>query len=152
MAISQTATTSFKVELLQGVHNFGPTSPNTFKIALFTAAASIGPTTTQYTSGMTGEVSSSGTGYTTGGNTLTISVSPTSGNNSSNVPTAYVSFSNTSWSSATFTARGALIYNSSQSNKYVAVLDFGSDKTVSNDTFTIDFPTPDANSAIVRIS
>lgn len=152
MAISQTATTSFKVELLQGVHNFGPTSPNTFKIALFTAAASIGPTTTQYTSGMTGEVSSSGTGYTTGGNTLTISVSPTSGNNSSNVPTAYVSFSNTSWSSATFTARGALIYNSSQSNKSVAVLDFGSDKTVSNDTFTIDFPTPDANSAIVRIS
>jgi hypothetical protein len=152
MAISQTATTSFKVELLQGVHNFGPTSPNTFKIALFTAAASIGPTTTQYTSGMTGEVSSSGTGYTTGGNTLTISVSPTSGNNSSNVPTAYVSFSNTSWSSATFTARGALIYNSSQGNKSVAVLDFGSDKTVSNDTFTIDFPTPDANSAIVRIS
>ena len=152
MAISQTATTSFKVELLQGVHNFGPTSPNTFKIALFTAAASIGPMTTQYTSGMTGEVSSSGTGYTTGGNTLTISVSPTSGNNSSNVPTAYVSFSNTSWSSATFTARGALIYNSSQGNKSVAVLDFGSDKTVSNDTFTIDFPTPDANSAIVRIS
>lgn len=152
MAISQTATTSFKVELLQGVHNFGPTSPNTFKIALFTAAASIGPTTTQYTSGMTGEVSSSGTGYTTGGNTLTISVSPTSGNNSSNVPTAYVSFSNTTWSSATFTARGALIYNSSQGNKSVAVLDFGSDKTVSNDTFTIDFPTPDANSAIVRIS
>jgi hypothetical protein len=101
---------------------------------------------------MTGEVSSSGTGYTTGGNTLTISVSPTSGNNSSNVPTAYVSFSNTSWSSATFTARGALIYNSSQGNKSVAVLDFGSDKTVSNDTFTIDFPTPDANSAIVRIS
>lgn len=152
MAISQTATTSFKVELLQGVHNFGPTSPDTFKVALFTAAASIGATTTQYTAGMTGEVSSSGTGYTTGGNTLTISVSPTSGNNSSNIPTAYISFSNTSWSNATFTARGALIYNSSEGDKSVAVLDFGSDKTVSNDTFTIDFPTPDANSAIVRIS
>lgn len=150
MAISQTATTSFKVELLQGVHNFGPTSPDTFKIALYTAAASIGPTTTQYTTGLSGQVT--GTGYTIGGNTLTISVSPTSGNNSSNVPTAYISFANTSWSGATFTARGALIYNSSQGNKSVAVLDFGSDKTVSNDTFTIDFPTPDANSAIVRIS
>lgn len=150
MAISQTATTSFKVELLQGVHNFGPTSPDTFKIALFTAAASIGATTTQYTSGMTGEVT--GTGYVAGGNTLTISVAPSSGNNSSNIPTAYISFSNTSWSNATFTARGALIYNSSEGDKSVAVLDFGSDKTVSNDTFTITFPTPDANSAIVRIS
>ncbi|NBR62044.1 MAG: hypothetical protein EBT86_10490 [Actinobacteria bacterium] len=150
MSISQTATTSFKIELLQGVHNFGPTSPNTFKIALFTAAASIGPTTTQYASGMTGEVS--GTGYSAGGNTLTISLSPTSGNNSSNVPTAYISFNNTTWSNATFTARGALIYNLTQGNKSVAVLDFGSDKTVSNDIFTITFPSPDANSAIVRIS
>ena len=77
MSIAQTATTSFKVELLQGVHNFGPTSPDTFKIALYTAAANIGPTTTAYTA--TGEVS--GTGYTATGNTLTISVSPTSGNN-----------------------------------------------------------------------
>lgn len=148
MAITQTATTSFKVELLQAVHNFGPTSPNTFKVALFTAAANIGPTTTVYST--TGEVT--GTGYTAGGNTLTISVSPTSGNNSSSVPTAYVSFNNTSWTNATFTARGALIYNSTQGNKSVAVLDFGSDKTVSNDTFQIIFPTPDANSAIVRIS
>ena len=152
MAILQTATTSFKVELLQAVHNFGPTSANTFKIALFTAAANINADTTAYTSGMTGEVSSSGTGYTTGGNTLTISVSPTSGNNSSGVPTAYISFNNTTWTSATFTARAALIYNSTQGNKSVAVLDFGSDKTVSNDTFQISFPTPDANNAIVRIS
>lgn len=151
MAITQTATTSFKVELLQGVHNFGPTSPDTFKVALYTAAANIGPTTTAYTT--SGEVSSSGTGYTAGGNTLVISTSPTSGNNSSNVPTAYVSFNNTSWTSATFTARGALIYNDTASgNPSVAVLDFGSDKTVSNDTFQITFPTPDANSAIVRIS
>lgn len=151
MSIAQTATTSFKVELLQGVHNFGPTSPDTFKVALYTAAANIGPTTTAYTT--SGEVSSSGTGYTAGGNTLVISTSPTSGNNSSSVPTAYISFNNTSWTSATFTARGALIYNDTASgNPSVAVLDFGSDKTVSNDTFQIIFPTPDANSAIVRIS
>jgi hypothetical protein len=148
MSITQTSTTSFKVELLQAVHNFGPTSANTFKVALYTAAANIGPTTTVYTT--TGEVT--GTGYTAGGNTLTISTYPTSGNNVSNIPTAYVSFSNTSWTSATFTARGALIYNVTQGNKSVAVLDFGSDKTVSNDTFQIIFPTPDANSAIVRIS
>ena len=151
MSIAQTATTSFKVELLQAVHNFGPTSPDTFKVALYTAAANIGPTTTAYTT--SGEVSDSGTGYTAGGNTLVISTSPTSGNNSSSVPTAYVSFNNTSWTSATFTARGALIYNDTASgNPSVAVLDFGSDKTVSNDTFQIIFPTPDANSAIVRIS
>ena len=148
MSIAQTATTSFKVELLQAVHNFGPTSPDTFKIALYTGAANIGPTTTVYTT--SGEVV--GTGYTAGGNTLTISTSPTSGNNSSNVPTAYISFSNTSWTSASFTCRGALIYNSTQGNKSVAILDFGSDKTVSNDTFQIIFPTADANSAIVRIS
>ncbi len=153
MSIAQTATTSFKVELLQGVHNFGPTSPDTFKVALFTAAANLSASTTAYTTGMTGEVSSSGTGYTAGGNTLVISTSPTSGNNSSSVPTAYVSFSNSTWTSATFTARGALIYNDTASgNPSVAVLDFGSDKTVNNDTFQIIFPTPDANSAIVRIS
>ena len=101
---------------------------------------------------LTGEVSSSGTGYTTGGNTLVISQSPTSGNNTGGVPTAYISFQNTSWPNATFTARAALIYNSTQSNKSVAVLDFGSDKVVAGDTFTITFPTPDANNAIVRIS
>ena len=150
MSVAQTATTSFKVELLQAVHNFGPTSPDTFKCALFTAAANIGPTTTAYTAGMTGEVV--GTGYTQGGNTLVISQSPTSGNNSASIPTAYISFQNTSWPNATFTARGALIYNSSQGDKSVAVLDFGSDKTIVGDTFTIIFPTPDANSAIVRIS
>jgi hypothetical protein len=148
MSISQTATTSFKVELLQAVHNFGPTTPNTFKVALYTAFSDIGPTTTVYTT--TNEVT--GTGYTAGGNTLVISISPTSGNNSSSVPTAYVSFVNSTWTNATFTARGALIYNATQGNKSVAVLDFGSDKTVSNDIFQIIFPTPDANSAIVRIS
>jgi hypothetical protein len=149
MAILQTATTSFKVELLQAVHNFGPTSPNTFKVALYTAAANLGSATTVYSS--TNEVPN-GSGYTTGGNTLVISVSPTSGNNTASVPTAFISFSNTSWTSATFTARAALIYNVTQGNKSVAVLDFGSDKTVNNDTFQIIFPTADANSAIVRIS
>lgn len=152
MSILQTATTSFKVQLLQAVHNFGPTSPNTFKVALFTAAANLSASTTAYTAGMTGEVAN-GNGYTTGGNTLVISVSPTSGNNSSAVPTAYVSFSNSTWTNATFTARGALIYNDSVAgDPSVAVLDFGADKTVTNDTFQIIFPTPDANSAIVRIS
>ena len=148
MSILQGATTSFKVELLQAVHNFGPTTPNTFKVALYTASADINASTTIYST--TNEVT--GTGYTAGGNTLVISTSPTSGNNSSNIPTAYISFNNTSWTSATFTARAALIYNVTQGNKSVAVLDFGTDKTVSNDTFQIIFPTPDANSAIVRIS
>jgi hypothetical protein len=148
MSILQGSTTSFKVELLQAVHNFGPTSPNTFKIALYTASADINASTTAYST--TNEVT--GTGYTAGGNTLTISVSPTSGNNSSNIPTAYISFANTSWTSASFTARAALIYNATQGNKSVAVLDFGADKTVSNSTFQIVFPTADANSAIVRIA
>jgi hypothetical protein len=148
MSILQTATTSFKIELLQAVHNFGPTTPNTFKVALYTAAADINATTTVYST--TNEVV--GTGYTAGGNTLVISTSPTAANNTANVPTAYISFNNTSWTNATFTARAALIYNVTQGNKSVAVLDFGSDKTVNNDTFQIIFPTPDANSAIVRIS
>ena len=148
MSILQTATTSFKVELLQSIHNFGPTSPDTFKIALYTAAADLGYATTVYST--SNEVT--GAGYTAGGNTLTISTSPTSGNNSLNIPTAYINFSNTSWTGATFTARAALIYNVTEGNKSVAVLDFGSDKTVSNDTFQIIFPTADANSAIVRIS
>ena len=149
MSILQAATTSFKVQLLQAVHNFGPTTPNTFKIALYTAAADINAITTIYTT--SGELPSTG-GYSAGGNTLVISVSPTFGNNSASVPTAFISFQNSSWANATFTCRAALIYNSTQGNKSVAVLDFGADKTVNNDTFTVIFPTPDANSAIVRIS
>jgi len=148
MTIAQTATTSFKVELLQAVHTFGPTSPDTFKIALYTAAASIGPDTAVYDAA--NEVA--GAGYAAGGNTLVITTSPTASNNNLSVPTAYVGFANSSWPSASFTARGALIYNSTQGNKSVAVLDFGADKTVSNDTFQIIFPTADATSAIVRIS
>jgi hypothetical protein len=148
MTIAQTATTSFKVELPQGIHNFGPTSPDTFKIALYTAAASLDATTAVYTT--IGEVV--GAGYTAGGNTLVISVTPVAANNLAGMPTSFWSFANTTWSGATFTARGALIYNATEGNKSVAVLDFGADKTVSNTTFQIVFPTPDANSAIVRIS
>ena len=148
MTIAQTATTSFKVELPQGIHNFGPTSPDTFKIALYTAAADLDASTAVYTTA--GEVV--GAGYVAGGNTLTISVTPVAANNISRMPTSYWSFANTTWSGASFTARGGLIYNSTEGNKSVAVLDFGSDKTVNNDTFQIVFPTPDANSAIIRIS
>ena len=148
MAIQQTVTTSFKVEILQAVHNFGPTSPDTFKIALYNANSDIGPDTTVYST--VNEVT--GTGYVAGGNTLTISQSPTAALNNQFVPTAYVSFANTSWSGASFTVRGALIYNSSQGNKSVAVLNFGSDKTVSGQTFTIEFPAATANDAVVRIS
>ena len=148
MTIAQTATTSFKVELPQGIHNFGPTSPDTFKIALYTAAANLDAATAVYTTA--GEVV--GAGYVAGGNTLVISVTPVAANNFSGTPTAFFSFSNSSWANATFTARGALIYNATEGNKSVAVLDFGADKTVNNDTFQIIFPTPDANSAIVRIS
>lgn len=148
MSIVQTATTSFKTELLQAVHNFGPTSPNTFKIALYTAAADLNATTTVYTT--LNEVV--GTGYTAGGNTLVISVSPTASDNSYSIPTAFISFANTSWAAASFTARAALIYNASQGNKSVAILDFGSDKTVNGTAFTIEFPIANSNSAIVRIS
>jgi hypothetical protein len=148
MTIAQTATTNFKVELPQGIHNFGPTSPDTFKVALYTAAANLDASTAVYTT--SGEVV--GAGYVAGGNTLAISVTPVAANNLSGTPTAFFSFFNSSWTEATFTARGALIYNLSKGNRSVAVLDFGSDKTVNNDTFQIIFPTPDANSAIVRIS
>ena len=142
MAFTQTATTSFKVELAQGVHNFGPTSPDTFKIALYTASATLDASTTVYTT--SNEVV--GTGYTAGGNTLTGATVSLTGT------TAFVDFSDTSWTTATITARGALIYNSSKSNKAVAVLDFGSDKTSTAGTFTIQFPANDASNAIVRIA
>jgi hypothetical protein len=144
----QTATTSFKLQLMQAIHSFGPTSPDTFKIALYTSAATLGPDTTVYTT--SGEVT--GTGYTAGGKTLTINPSPATGLNSTAVPTAFVSFDDISWTNATFTTAGALIYNSTEGNKSVAVLVFNIVKTVNNDTFQIIFPTPDANSAIVRIS
>ena len=146
MAIVQTATTSFKVELAQGLHNFGPTSPDTFKIALFNGTASLSAATTQYTAGMTGEIT--GTGYTAGGNTLVISQSPTSAPSGT---VAYWSFENVDWTPATFVVRGALIYNSTNGDKSVACLDFGSDKTATT-SFTIVFPPVNNTSAILRIA
>lgn len=137
--ITQTLTTSFKLELLQAVHNFGT---DIFKISLYSSNANLSADTTVYSSA--GEIS--GTGYTAAGNTLTV-VGP-----SSSGTTAYVSFNNTSWSGASFTAAGALIYNSSKSNKSVAVLNFGNNKTVSGSTFTVQFPTNNASTAIIRIA
>ena len=143
----QTATTSFKIQLAQGLQNFGPTNPNTFYIALFTANANLSASTTQYVSGMVGELPTAN-GYTQGGQQLTITINPTS---SANSTTAYWSFANVLWSPAAFTARGALIYNASQSNASVCILDFGADKTCTN-SFTIQFPTAVASSAILRIA
>ena len=141
MAISQSMCTSFKVDLLAGNQDF---DTDVFKIALYTSAATLDATTTVYTT--SNEVPSTGN-YVAGGNTLTVSVTPTFTGT-----TAFVSFANTTWSAATITARGALIYNSSKSNKAVAVLDFGSDKTSTSGDFTILFPTADASNAIIRIA
>ena len=144
MTISQTATTSFKVELAQGLHNFGPTAPNTFKIALYTSSASLGSTTTAYTA--TGEVAN-GSGYTTGGEILVVSTTPTSSGT-----TMLLSFSDVTWAGASFTARGALIYNSTNSNRSVAVLDFATNQTGTGNNFIIRFPSSNVTSAIIRIS
>ena len=143
MAIAQALPTSFKVELLTGTHNFTASTGDTFKIALYTSSATLDATTTAYTG--TNEVASTGN-YTAGGNTLT-SVTPTASGT-----TAICDFADTTWSNATITARGALIYNSSKSNKAVAVLDFGSDKISTNGDFSIIFPTPNAANAIIRIA
>lgn len=143
MAITQSLCTSFKVDLLSGTQNFVVSTGNTFKMALYTSSATLGATTTAYTT--SNEIS--GTGYTAGGNTLVVSTSPTSSGT-----TAFLSFTDTSWTSATFTCRGALIYNSTNSNKAVAVFDFGSDKQVIGGTFTITFPTADSTSAVIRIA
>ena len=156
MSITSALCTSFKQEILQGIHNFtngsggGTTTStgtgNTFKIALFTSSASLGASTTAYAD--SNQVS--GTGYSAGGNTLT-NVTPTVSST-----TALTDFADTTWSSSTITARGALIYNSStaagSANRAVAVLDFGTDKTTSSGDFTITFPTADASSAIIRIA
>ena len=156
MAITQALCTSFKQEILQGIHNFtngsggGTTTStgtgNTFKIALFTSSASLGAGTTAYADSN----QASGTGYSAGGNTLT-NVTPTTSST-----TALTDFADTTWSSSSITARGALIYNSSttagSANRAVAVLDFGTDKTTSSGDFTIVFPTADASSAIIRIA
>jgi len=139
MSIIQTQTTSFKAELYQAIHNL---TTDTLKIALYTGNATLNESTTAYST--TNEIT--GTGYTAGGVTLTgVTV------NSSEY-TAYVSFNNPSWTSASFTARAALIYNASKANRSIAVLDFGADKTVSGNTFTITLPTNNATDALIRSS
>jgi hypothetical protein len=133
--------TSFKVQLLNGQQNF---SANTFKLALYTSSASLDENTTAYTT--SNEVASTGN-YSAGGNTLSVSVTPT---NTGNV--AFISFTNTSWLNATITANGALIYNANLANAAVAVLAFGGDKTSTNGTFAVNFPTADATNAIIRLT
>jgi hypothetical protein len=135
--------TSFKVELLAGTHNFTTGTGDTFKLALYDNSASFTAATTAYTA--TNEVS--GTGYSAGGGTLT-NVTPTSSGT-----TAFIDFADLTFSTATITARGALIYNSSAAgNPAVCILDFGADKTSTAGDFTIVFPTADASNAIVRIA
>lgn len=140
-------TTSFKQQVLEGVHDFRATGGDTFKLALYTNSASFTAATTAYTS--TDEVANSGT-YSAGGGTLT-NVNPTTSGT-----TAFTDFADLSFTSATITARGALIYNTTPAHTYTnpacLVLDFGSDKTSTTGTFTIQFPTPDASNAILRIA
>jgi len=151
MAIAQAMCTSFKQELLEGVHNFKLSGGDTFKLALYaeggggksSTTATLGATTTAFTT--TGEVASSGS-YATGGGSLTRIDPTTSGT------TAFTDFADLSFTTATITAMGALIYNSTDSNKAVCVLDFTSNKTSTSGTFTIQFPTADASNAIIRIA
>lgn len=139
MAITQAMCSSFKQQILLGEHDL---DTDVIKLALYTSAATLSAATTTYST--SDEVV--GTGYTAGGNTLTGATVSLSGT------TAYVDFSDTTWSTATITARGALMYNSSKSNKAIAVLDFGADKTSTAGDFTVQFPTNDSSSAIVRIA
>ena len=143
MAITQAVCTSFKQEILVEGHDFTATTGDTFKIALYTSSATLSASTTAYSS--SNEVSNSGT-YTAGGGNLT-SVTPTTSGT-----TAICDFSDISFTSATITARGAVIYNSSNSKKAVCVLDFGGDKTSTSGTFTIQFPAADSSNAILRLA
>ena len=131
--------TSFKTEILGGIQDL---DSDVLKIALYTSSATLDASTTAYSA--TNEVT--GTGYTAGGNTLSGATISSSGT------TAFVDFADTTWSTATITARGALIYNSSKSNRAIAVLDFGADKTSTAGDFTVQFPAADASNAIVRIA
>ncbi len=145
MAITSAICSSFKQELLQGKHSFESSGGHTFKIALFDSDATLGASTTDNS---TSEeiTNTSGTAYTSGGATLT-SVTPVASST-----TAVCDFSDVSYTSASFTANGALIYNSSDSNAAVCAIAFGSDKTATNGTFTIQFPTADATNAIIRLA
>ena len=141
--------TSFKDELLEGVHDFRASGGDTFKIALYTNSASFTAATTAYTA--TNEITNtSGSAYVAGGGVLANVNPATSGT------TAFTDFADETWSSASFTARGAMIYNTTPAHTYtnpsVVILDFGSDKTASNGDFTVVFPTADASNAIIRIA
>jgi len=143
MAITQAMCTSFKKELMTGTHDFTTSTGNTFKLALYTSAATLGATTTAYSA--TNEAS--GTGYSAGGGTLTNVTPTTSGT------TALTDFADLTFSSATITANGALIYNDTAAgDPSVVVLAFGGDKTSTAGDFTIQFPTADASNAIIRIA
>ena len=146
MAITSAVCTSFKVELLKGVHNFTATTGNTFKIALYTSDATLGASTTAYST--SNEITNtSGSAYTAGGATLT-SVTPVASST-----TAVCDFNDVSYSSATFTANGCLIYNDTATGDPACVaVAFGADKTVTSGTFTIQFPTADATNAIIRLA
>jgi hypothetical protein len=143
MAITQAMCTSFKQALLDGEMDFSSDTAQSYKIALYTSSASLDAATTAYTT--SNEVV--GTNYVAGGNTLSITTNPTTGGT-----TAFLSFATTTWSTATITARGALIYQAGGSTPAVAVLDFGSDKGSSAGDFQITFPTADATNAIIRIA
>jgi hypothetical protein len=144
MAITAGVANAFKQEVMLGTHNFTVTTGNVFKIALYLAAATLGPGDATYSAGTANQ--SSGSGYTAGGNTLT-NITPVL-----NGTEGCASFATTTWTTSTITARGAQIYNSTNGNKAVAVLDFGSDKISSAGDFTITFPAQTAGNAIVRIT
>ena len=146
MAITSAICTSFKVEILKAVHNFTASSGNTFNIALYDSSASLGASTTAYT---TSEeiTNTSGSAYSAKGKALT-SVTPVASST-----TAVCDFADISWTSASFTARGCMIFNDSASgDPSVCCIDFGGDKTATNGTFTIQFPTADSSDAIIRIA
>ena len=144
MSIGQTQTTVFKLNLLKALENFNVGTPYTYKIALYVATAVLNETTTEYTT--EGEIT--GVGYSTGGEELTITGLGSDVSNN----TAYVSFLDVTWDPANFTTAGALIYNSTQGNKAVAVLNFGGTKTSTAQTFTVTFPASTSDAAIIRIT
>jgi hypothetical protein len=143
MAITTSMATSFKVELLEGLHNFLLSGGDTFKMPLYTSSVTLSAATTTYAS--TNEVAN-GDGYTTGGNTLT-RIDPTSSGT-----TAFTDFADTSWSDSTITAAGAGIYNDTDGDAWVSAHDFGGNVSSSSGTFTVVFPTADASDAILRIA
>ena len=146
MAITTNAiTNSFKEDLLNGLHDFAPSTGDVYKLALYDSSASIGADTTSYAVGISGQVGDTGQ-YAAGGGALVNALVSVNGT------TAFVDFDDLSFTGVTLTARGALVYNTSETNKSVCVLDFGGDKTATAGTFTIQFPDANDTQAIIRIS